>query len=83
MPLGGRGEDFFTMRGFKRQRRAGGGETAVQLRESGGAPFGALGGYVPLGGGDTALYRTIREAVPVVDAAICKLVRLTLSLIHI
>ena len=77
MPLGGRGEDFFTMRGFKRQRRAGGGETAVQLRESGGAPFGALGGYVPLGGGDTALYRTIREAVPVVDAAICKLVRLT------
>ena len=61
------------MRGFKRQRRAGGGETAVQLRESGGAPFGALGGYVPLGGGDTALYRTIREAVPVVDAAICKL----------
>ena len=32
---------------------------------------------MPLGGGDTALYRTIREAVPVVDAAVCKLVRLT------
>lgn len=64
-------------KGFRRKRGSSGGETAVQLRDGGRAPFGALGGYVPLGGGDTALYRTIREAVPVVDAAVCKLVRLT------
>lgn len=65
------------MKGFRRERKACGGEAAVQLRDGGRVPFGALGGYVPLGGGDTALYRTIREAVPVVDAAVCKLVRLT------
>ena len=35
-----------------------------------------LDGYVPLGRGEITLYRAIREAVPVVDAAICKLVRL-------
>ena len=35
-----------------------------------------MDGYVPLYHGETALYRAIREAVPVVDAAICKLVRL-------
>ncbi len=32
---------------------------------------------MPLGGTETTLYRSIREAVPVVDAAIMKLVRLT------
>jgi hypothetical protein len=31
---------------------------------------------VPLGGGELTLYRAIREAVPLVDAAIGKLVRL-------
>ena len=48
----------------------------VQLRESPGHPFGALDRYVPLGQGQTRLYRTIREAVPIVDAAILKLIRL-------
>ena len=65
------------MRGFRREQKNTGGETAVQLRDGGSQPFGALKSYVPLSGGDTALYRAIREAVPVVDAAICKLVRLT------
>lgn len=49
---------------------------AVQLRRGGVQPFGALEGYVPLGGGDAGLYRAIREAVPIVDAAILKLIRL-------
>ena len=50
--------------------------TAVQLREGGRHPFGVLDGYVPLGHGEIALYRSIREAVPIVDAALRKLVRL-------
>jgi hypothetical protein len=33
--------------------------------------------YVPLRNGETQLYRAVREAVPVVDAAIYKLIRLT------
>lgn len=65
------------MRGFKREKRSTGGEAAVQLRDGGNQPFGMLGGYVPLSGGSVGLYRAIREAVPVVDAAVCKLVRLT------
>ena len=48
----------------------------VQTREGTRHPFGALEGYVPLGRGEMELYRAIREAVPVVDAALWKLVRL-------
>ena len=41
------------------------------------SPFGAiLGGYVPLRA-DLELYRAIREGIPVVDAAIDKLIRLS------
>ncbi len=50
---------------------------AVQLREAEKHPFGMLSGYVPLGCGEERLYRAIREAVPVVDAAVMKLIRLT------
>lgn len=49
----------------------------TQLRTADSHPFGMLENYVPLGGGDTRLYRAIREAVPVVDAAVMKLIRLT------
>lgn len=49
---------------------------SVQLRDGGRHPFGALDGYVPLKNGEIALYRAIREAVPIVDAAILKLIRL-------
>ncbi|MCI9308323.1 MAG: phage portal protein [Oscillospiraceae bacterium] len=52
------------------------GAAAAQLRDGGRHPFVQLDGYVPLGRGETRLYRAIREGVPVVDAAICKLVRL-------
>ena len=50
--------------------------SAAQLRDAGRHPFLQMDGYVPLSRGETALYRAIREAVPVVDAAVCKLVRL-------
>ncbi len=40
-------------------------------------PFGAIDSYVPLGAPQHRLYKALREAVPVIDAAIFKLVRLT------
>ena len=40
-------------------------------------PFSLLDGYVPLGTAQQRLYAQLREAVPVIDAAITKLVRLT------
>ena len=46
------------------------------MRREGGHPFGALDRYIPLRTGEMALYRAIREGVPIVDAAIWKLVRL-------
>ena len=53
------------------------GETAmVQMRSGDSHPFAILDGYVPLRNGEIALYRAVREAVPVVDAAIGKLIRL-------
>ena len=48
----------------------------VQVRRGEGQPFGVLDRYVPLKTGETALYRAIREGVPILDAAIWKLVRL-------
>lgn len=62
--------------GGKGKKTAGLPAAAAQLRDAGRHPFVQLDGYVPLGRGETTLYRAIREAVPVVDAAICKLVRL-------
>jgi hypothetical protein len=49
----------------------------TQIRSVEQHPFGMLDNYVPLGGGDTRLYRAIREAVPVLDAAVMKIIRLT------
>ena len=49
---------------------------AVQTRDVGRHPFGALDRYVPLSRGESQIYRAIREAVPIVDAAILKLIRL-------
>ena len=48
----------------------------VQLRDWERHPFGVLDQYVPLQNGEITLYRSIREAVPILDAAIWKLVRL-------
>ena len=49
---------------------------ASQLRMGSAHPFGGLRGYTPLGGAEERIYRELRSAVPVVDAAIGKLVRL-------
>ena len=48
-----------------------------QIRSGSIHPFGGLRGYIPLGGGEERIYRQIREAVPVLDAAVGKLVRLS------
>ncbi len=63
---------------FKRGRKE---ETAlppapVQLRPGEHHPFRLIDGYRPLHEPEFGLYRSIREAVPVVDAAILKLIRL-------
>ena len=50
---------------------------ACQLRSGNSHPFGALRGFVPLGGGEERIYRELREAIPVLDAAVGKLVRLS------
>ena len=52
--------------------------TAVcQLRDGQIHPFGALRGYVPLCRREERLYQELREGIPVLDAAVGKLVRLT------
>ena len=60
-------------------RPAGGGIAVapVQLRDGARHPFGMLDSYVPLQKAEYRLYRGIREAVPALDAAMLKLVRLT------
>ena len=65
------------MKRLFQKERSTGGEAAVQLRTGGQSAFGGLDGYVPLLDGSTAVYRLVCEAVPVVDAAIGKLIRLT------
>ena len=64
------------MSGKKRNGERGTAAAAAQLRDAGRHPFTLLDGYVPLNHGEIGLYRAIREAVPVVDAAVGKLVRL-------
>ena len=50
---------------------------ACQLRSNQGYPLGALRMFVPLGTGEEEIYRKMREAIPVLDAAVGKLVRLS------
>ena len=62
---------------MKRKKKAAGAVAAeCQLRSGGGHPFGELKGVVPLGGGEERIYRQLREAIPVLDAAVGKMVRL-------
>ena len=51
--------------------------TVTQLRSGSGHPFGSLKTYIPLAQNEYRLYQSMREALPVLDAAIGKLVRLT------
>lgn len=62
------------MRLWKKAR--GGGVAATQLRTDEGLRFAGLGGQVPLGGSEERLYRGIRQSIPILDAAVGKLIRL-------
>ena len=59
------------------KKAGGGGVAATQLRTEEGLRFGSLGSQVPLGGGEARLYRGIRQSIPILDAAVGKLIRLT------
>ncbi len=62
------------MRLWKKAR--GGGVAATQLRTDESFRFGGLGGQVSLGGSEGALYRGIRQSIPLLDAAVGKIIRL-------
>lgn len=47
-----------------------------QLRTGNTHPFGVMKGFTPLGAGEERIYREMREAIPVLDAAVGKMVRL-------
>lgn len=47
-----------------------------QLRYGNRHPFQALGNFTPLGDGTCELYQSMREALPILDAAVTKMVRL-------
>ena len=61
---------------MKRKKKSGGVAAVCQLRCGDTHPFGGLRGFVPLGGGEERVYREMREAIPVLDAAVGKMVRL-------
>ena len=62
---------------MKRKKKEAGGVAAVcQLRSGEVHPFGAMRSFTPLGGGEERVYREMREAIPVLDAAVSKMVRL-------
>ena len=61
---------------FWERLRRGSEACTVQTAQASPHPFGELGGYAPLGRSSWALYDSIREAVPIVDAALYKIIRL-------
>lgn len=62
------GSDF-----LKRKQKETGGVAAVcQLRTGNTHPFGVMKGFTPLGAGEERIYREMREAIPVLDAAVGK-----------
>ena len=62
---------------MKRRKKDSTNAAAVcQLRNGSIHPFGALRSFTPLGGGEERVYREMREAIPVLDAAVSKMVRL-------
>ena len=60
-----------------RNKEKNGVAAVTQLRSGNVHPFGALRGYVPLGTGEERIYHQMRQAIPVLDAAVGKLVRLS------
>ena len=61
----------------KKERSAAAVAASCQIRSGSTHPFASIRGYIPLGGGEERIYQQIREAIPVLDAAIAKLVRLS------
>ena len=61
----------------KKRKEQGAVAAACQLRGGTAHPFTDLRGFVPLGNGEERVYRQMREAIPVLDAAVGKLVRLS------
>ncbi len=61
---------------MKRKKKAGEMTAVCQLRSGDIHPFGAMRTFRPLGGGEERVYREMREAIPVLDAAVGKMVRL-------
>ncbi|MBR3148963.1 MAG: serine/threonine protein phosphatase [Eubacterium sp.] len=51
-------------------------EAAVMTSSVSAHPFWQLSGYVPMSGANGKVYKSLREAVPIIDAAIYKIVRL-------
>ena len=62
---------------MKKSKKQQGTVAVCQMRGGREHPFGLLGSMVPLGTGQEEIYRQLREAVPVLDAAVGKLVRLS------
>ena len=62
---------------LKRNRKEKGPVAVCQLRGGSAHPFTNLRSFVPLGGSEERIYREMREAIPVLDAAVGKLVRLS------
>ena len=61
---------------MKRKKQAGGMAAVCQLRSGNVHPFGTVRGFTPLGGSEERMYRQLREALPVLDAAVGKMIRL-------
>ena len=61
----------------KRKEQSAVAAQACQLRSTQGYPFGTLKGFVSLGNGEDRIYRKLREAIPIMDAAVGKLIRLS------
>ncbi len=61
---------------FKKEKHQPQGTTLVEAQRAHSNPFGILDRYTPLCAPDTKLYAALREAVPIIDAAIFKITRL-------
>jgi hypothetical protein len=62
------------MRLWKKKENAA--AAAAQLRNAAGFPLSSLSAFAPARSGEIRLYRAVRESVPLVDAAIGKIIRL-------
>ena len=55
---------------MKRKKEKAGVAAVCQLRGGNTHPFVGMKGFIPLGGGEERVYREMREAIPVLDAAV-------------